>query len=311
MNNLAKVIELIIPKEKRIICISDIHGYLDLLILLLEKIKFSSDDILILLGDSYTKGPKVHETLKYVINLCKKNNVYVIRGNCDWIIEDIEDSETEWIESLPHIIKTNDYVFVHGGLSSNDFNDLNRQDARECMKTDAFMEKDLVFDKYIITGHLPTVNYCHQIPCHNPIINEGKRIIAIDGGTIKRGGQLNAFIIHDDKFTFKYVDSLPAIRAEKNQPESGGTLNITWNDRFIELIEKGEEFGIYRHIKTGRTLSIPNMSVWNDDDGSLCVANLATDYYLPVNAGDIISVEKRFSDKIYAKKDGVQGWISL
>jgi len=317
MSGSAKVIELNmkmkIPKEKRIICISDIHGYLDLFLSLLDKIKFSDDDILILLGDFYTKGPKIHETLKYVIGLSQKQNVYVIRGNCDWIIDNMQDSEKEWLENLPHIIKTDDYIFVHGGLSLNNLSDLSKQDAWECMKNDAFMEKDLFFDKYIVTGHWPTVNYCHQIPCFNPIINDEKRIIAIDGGTIKSGGQLNAFIINNDEFSFDCVDSLPVFRAEKNQSESGGTLNITWNDRFIELIEKekGGEFGIYKHIKTGQTLSIPNISVWTDENGGLCSANLATDYYLPVNAGDIISVDKRFSDKIFAKKDGVAGWINL
>ena len=308
MSEPAKVVKLKIPVEKRIICISDIHGNLDLFTLLLDKIKFSCDDVLILLGDLYTKGPQGRETLKYIIELYKKNNVYAVRGNSDWITDTMENSEKEWIQSLPHIIETSDYVFVHGGLASND---LSEQNGKDCMKNDAFMEKELMFDKYIVTGHWPTVNYCHQIPCHNPIINNEQRIIAIDGGTIKDGGQLNAFMIHNNGFTFDCVDRLPVFRAEKKQPESGGTLSITWNDRFIELIEKGEEFGLYKHIKTGRTLCIPNVAVWTEANGSLCASNLATDYYLPVDAGDVISVEKRFSNKIFAKKNGVAGWVNL
>ena len=150
MSGTAKIIGLNIPEEKRVICISDIHGNLDLFMTLLDKIKFSCDDALILLGDFYTKGPQSRQTLKYVIELCRKNNVYAVRGNSDWIANDIDNSEKEWIESLPHIIETSDYIFVHGGLSSDD---LNVQNAWECMKNDAFMEKDLTFEKYIITGH--------------------------------------------------------------------------------------------------------------------------------------------------------------
>jgi protein phosphatase len=308
MNRYAKVTKLKIPKEKRIVCISDIHGYLDLLILLIDKIKFSCDDVLIMLGDFYTKGPQSCETLKYVINLCQKNNVYAIRGNSDWISDDIKDTEKEWIENLPHIIETSDYIFVHGGLSSND---LSKQECKTCMKNDAFMEKELAFDRYVVTGHWPTINYCHKIPCHNPIIDKEKKIISIDGGTIKGNGQLNAFIIHNNEFSFEYVDSLPVFHVEKNQPENGGTLNITWNDRFIELIEKGDEFSVCKHIKTKQPICIPNISIWSDDKGNLCAVNFSTDYYLPVNVGDVIYVEERFSNKMFAKKDGVMGWVNL
>jgi len=306
MSEPATIINLSIPTKKRIICISDIHGNIDMLVALLEEIKFSSDDILILLGDFYTKGPKGKETLEYVIKLCQKDNVYAIRGNSDLIKDSLSEPEKEWILNLPHIIETSDYIFVHGGLTSGD---LTKQTAWECMKNDAFMETDLVFDKYIITGHWPVNNYCYKIPCLNPIIDEEKRIVAIDGGTINKGGQLNAFIICDGKFLFESVDLLPIYTVKKSQTESGGTLNITWKNRFVELVEQGEEFSVYRHTATGRVLPIANTFVW-DDNGNTC-AVLATDYYLPVSEGDVVSVVERFSDRIFAKKDGVMGWIRL
>lgn len=307
MSELATVLNLSIPAKKRIISISDIHGNIDMLIALLEKIKFSPNDILILLGDFYTKGPKGRETLEYIIDLCQKDNVYAIRGNTDVISNDLTEIEKEWLAILPHIIETDDYIFVHGGLTSKD---LTKQTAWECMKNDAFMEKDFAFDKYIVTGHWPVNNYCHQIPCLNPIINEEKRVIAVDGGTINKGGQLNAFIICNGIFSFESVDLLPTYIAQKSQTESGGTLNITWQNRFVELVEQGEEFSTYRHTATGKVLSIANTFVWRDDNGNAC-AVLVTDYYLSVSEGDVVSIVERFSDRIFAKKDGAMGWVWL
>ena len=308
MNKKAKVITPPIPKEARIICISDIHGYLDLLEIALEKVKFTDSDILLILGDLYTKGPRGSETLNYIIELSSRDNVYVIRGNSDWLDDNLSDSEREWLENLPHIIETDDYIFVHGGLTSSD---LSEQEAERCMKNDAFMEQDVKFDKYIVTGHWPTINYCHEIPCHNPIINEEKRIIAIDGGTIKKGGQLNVFIIEDGKFSFQSTDALPEYRVEKSQSESGGTLNVTWNDRYIEMIEEGAEFSVCRHLPSGKTLSIPNAAIWTDSDGKLCASNISTDYHLAVNEGETVSVEMRFSDRMFTKKNGTSGWVLL
>ena len=307
MSEPAIIISLTISTKQRIISISDIHGNIDMLVALLEKSELSDDDILILLGDFYTKGPKGKETIEYIIKLCQRSSVYAVRGNTDIIADDMTQIEKEWLESLPHIIETEEYTFVHGGLTSHD---LTKQTAWECMKNDAFMDKDLAFDKYIITGHWPVNNYCHKVPCLNPIVNEEKRIVAIDGGTINRGGQLNAFIIRGGEFSFESVDLLPKYIVKKSQLKSGGTLNITWHDRFVELVEQGEEFSVYRHTATGKTLSIANTFVWADDEGNTC-AVLVTDYYLPVSKGDIVSVVERFSDRIFAKKDGIMGWVRL
>ncbi|HEY8348436.1 MAG TPA: metallophosphoesterase [Clostridia bacterium] len=47
----ARLEQVSIPENKRIICISDVHGKTDLLRKLLDKVKFSDQDILILVGD--------------------------------------------------------------------------------------------------------------------------------------------------------------------------------------------------------------------------------------------------------------------
>jgi predicted phosphodiesterase len=305
----ANVTQINIPLDKRVICISDIHGSLDLLKKLLRKINYVDNDILILLGDIYTKGKQPHETLQFIIELSKKPNVYVLRGNCDWEEDYLTVTEKTWLNELPHIIETQDYIFVHGGLTSKD---LDAQDAVSCMKNDGFMEKDLSFDKYIITSHWPTVNYTHKIPCFNPIVNRDKRIIAIDGGNVlKDAGQLNAFIISSGEYSYSYADDLPEIKIAKTQIPIGGHLNITWFDRFIEFIEDiDDEFNLYKHIQSGKTIVLPKNGVWTDNNGNLCECDNGTDYYLPVDIGDVVSLVKQYGNKILVKKNGIVGWIN-
>ncbi|MCL2522450.1 MAG: metallophosphoesterase [Erysipelotrichales bacterium] len=310
---LAKVKQITTPLDKRVICISDIHGYLDLFKRLLAKVKFNDKDILVILGDFYTKGQtgQNHETLKYIMELSERKNVYVLRGNCDRIEDYLTEEEKTWIENLPHIIESNEYIFVHGGIESEN---LDQQIAINCMDNDAFMEKGLIFKRYVITGHWPCFNYTHQIPCFNPIINEKQKIIAIDGGIIPKSdmGQLNAFMIENQKFSFTFLDDLPKIVINKDQQETcSDILTITWNDRHVEVVEKGEVFSLYKHLASGKLMTLPNHGEFIDFNGDLGQPSFGTNYYLPVRAGDIVSVVASFGNRIYAKKDGIVGWIDL
>ncbi|MCL2004308.1 MAG: metallophosphoesterase [Oscillospiraceae bacterium] len=291
----------------RTVCISDIHGHLELFEKLLAKVGYAPDDTLLLLGDLYTKGPRPRETLKRVFELSRSPNVHILRGNCEDITDDLLPEETAWIEALPHILEADGYIFAHGGLPSEDLRNL---DAWACMKNDAFLEQGLSFSRRVVTGHWPVYNYCHRIPCHNPMIREEQRKIAIDGGcVIKDSGQLNAFIIQDGAFSFESADNLPPYRVEKTQQERGGTLNITWKDKQVEMIEPGDEFSQVRHTESGKTLTIPTSYLYTDAGGVLSGCRCGTDYFLPVAAGETVSVVDRFSDRILAKKNGTVGWI--
>ena len=161
-----RIVSLALPKGRRIIAISDIHGNLPYLEGLLEKLRFNEEDILFILGDFTEKGPQSLETLRYIMNLSEKYCVYTLCGNCDiWaplIDEEIGEGaasvmpymerkplslgrqicaemgiefspdmdynafrervlteykrEMDFLRSLPTLIDTGDYVFVHGGI---------------------------------------------------------------------------------------------------------------------------------------------------------------------------------------------------
>ena len=82
----ARVAHLTLPPDRRILAVSDVHGNLPYLQGLLEKARFTPDDVLILVGDLLEKGPRSLDTLRHVTALAKTHTVYAVSGNCDWWI---------------------------------------------------------------------------------------------------------------------------------------------------------------------------------------------------------------------------------
>ena len=62
---------------------SDIHGHKDLFDKMLEKIKFSSDDTLYILGDVIDRGP---DGIKTLLKIMKMPNVKMILGNHEYMM---------------------------------------------------------------------------------------------------------------------------------------------------------------------------------------------------------------------------------
>lgn len=80
-----KIERIKLDKNKRIICISDIHGGYSLFRKLLKKVKYTKDDYLFILGDIIEKGPDNLKTLRYVMKLAKSDNTFVLLGNNDYM----------------------------------------------------------------------------------------------------------------------------------------------------------------------------------------------------------------------------------
>ena len=88
-----------VPKGRRLIAISDIHGNLPYLRGLLEKLSFSRDDTLVIVGDILEKGPYSLETLQYVMALCREYDVHPLCGNCDFWHEFCDDPCDEQMDA--------------------------------------------------------------------------------------------------------------------------------------------------------------------------------------------------------------------
>ena len=102
----AHISRMTLPPGRRIIAISDIHGRLDYFTGLLEKLRFSKDDILFIVGDFVEKGPESLATLRYIMKLCSTHTVHVSCGNCDWWYPILNADDWRMrASSVPYILK--------------------------------------------------------------------------------------------------------------------------------------------------------------------------------------------------------------
>lgn len=125
--------------------IPDIHGFYDTFVALLEKIQFSKNDQLFLLGDYIDKGKKGKEVLNFIIEMIEnEQNIYPLRGNHEdmyltshfrkrdedsqWVptlnrTKGIRDKEKKlfpkylaFIEKLPYYYELDNFYLVHAGI---------------------------------------------------------------------------------------------------------------------------------------------------------------------------------------------------
>ncbi|MBR5519534.1 MAG: serine/threonine protein phosphatase, partial [Clostridia bacterium] len=72
---------------RRVIAISDIHGNATVLARLLTRLQLTDDDLLIFVGDYVNRGTESIETLAMVMDLAKRENVVVLKGNMDRLLD--------------------------------------------------------------------------------------------------------------------------------------------------------------------------------------------------------------------------------
>ena len=380
MSRPAAVIRPHIEPGRRVIAVSDIHGNLPFLQGVLEKVRFSPDDVLVIVGDLLEKGKDSLSTLRYVMELQKSRTVYTLCGNCDYIdrmflegraIEKAAFSrrgnsllgaadagvdqelwpvlsywgtrsvllqmglelgrpmpqgpgdlpalraallehfpeETGFLLAMPHILEWGNFIFVHGGIPREDR--LDELDAYSCMKNDDFLGQGRSFRKWVVVGHWPVTLYNPSIQCSAPLIDRERHIASIDGGCVlKLDGQLNALIIPDitgDGMSCTWYDGLEQVTALDGQEASPDPVNIRWSDSVVEVLSEQGDCVLVRRPSDRRELWLPHdfVSVWRD--GKTHTED-ATDYRLPVAAGDRLGLVRETGRGLLVKKDGVTGW---
>lgn len=222
--------------------------------------------------------------------------------------------EIKWLTELPTAIETEEYIFVHAGLEDRE--DWKETERKNAIAMPAFFNKSHRADKYVIVGHWPVVNYSEEAPSNNPVIDNVKKIIAIDGGNaIKEAGQLNAFIIHrdilNDTFSYAYVDHFPQYEVladfNANAVMKGG---VTYPHYYIEPVERMKDFTVCKQIGTNELLHVKNEYIKQLESGEYTVKTDISCAQISIRKGDTLSlIDGSCMGYDLIKKDGVEGWI--
>lgn len=216
--------------------------------------------------------------------------------------------EFDFIRRLPHIIETGHCIFVHGGVRPDV--PMEKQTGGECMKFDNFRSYGYKFDKWVVVGHWPVVLYNEDFVCANPIIDREHRVISIDGGCVlKDDGQLNALIIPFDgseDFSFAAYDPFPVKTVKTPQKRSERSYYIRWGDNEVQVLNRGAEFSLCRHVRTGYEMEILTKYLYSDEE--FCKCNDSTDLELGLKPGDRVSVVEETSRGYLVKHNGTSGW---
>ena len=339
-------LNLSIDYNKRILCVSDIHGGYNLLDELLNKVNYNpNDDYLFILGDVINRGEHSLESINYIINLCKNKNVYMIKGNHEEDFYNRNDLQRDLIKT--YVTKKTSLLndlFVdadYNGLSEDGIFDYAYNNYRYIFDfisnlPDMIITEKYIFahsayfdnntvssvvrtadyikydykskDKWIIVGHYPTANY--------PELTDNKF-------------NCNPLILKNKKICL--------IDGGKGTKDFGqvnlliienGLFSYTYSDWFkkIEVINNQEESGnvsiTYKDpyveiIKDlgeqllcryhDKEVALEKRLVYLDKNGKYNARN-SSSVFLKLNKGDMVSLIYRGETISQIKKDGIVGY---
>lgn len=166
---------------------SDIHGCYEEFIKMLDKINFSNDDELYILGDIFDRGSDPLEILDYIVG---HKNITLLKGNHEKMFEeafesgdyslwyynggqvthnklikgglDKEQQVYHYIRRLPIIKIVDSFILVHAGLCFSDnydcleLEEFLRQDEETCLWTRENIGNEQKYKDYtVVCGHTP------------------------------------------------------------------------------------------------------------------------------------------------------------
>lgn len=203
----------------RTIAIGDIHGDIDRLNKLLDKLQPKKDDTFVFLGDYIDVGPHPKAVITRLIDLSKETNCIFLRGNHeDMLLKAVktkaEHDIEEWIfcggittlqdygdfiemltlhkdffNQLKLYHLTDKYLFVHGGVRPD--KPLEEQEKQDLLWIrDNFIYNRHMLKQKVIFGHTPFIE---------PYIDKDK--IGINTGCgLDEDAYLTAFICNEETF---------------------------------------------------------------------------------------------------------------
>ena len=217
----------------------------------------------------------------------------------------------DFINTLPVVLFADDLVFVHGGYDK-DFDPAVNEN--EMLKFDDYNRLSSVNDQKVIVGHWPTANLRHDTNNNTPYFNWEKNIITIDGGMgVTSSGELNALIIEKkhghQSISFlqeNQFETVTVIAEHRFQKEERTFINYPHFD--IEVLAKGDDMSLCRHIQSGKELTIFN-ALLEEVDGRPQVITTYINHFLNLPVGESVELVMVYDDCALVKHDGEFGWL--
>lgn len=222
--------------------------------------------------------------------------------------------ELDFLRSRPTILTAGRYLFVHGGVPTDDLGTLEGTDAQPYVKNDAFWEQEYRFEHYtVVTGHWPVWLYRRDREDGSPLLDRERNIFCIDGGCgLKAAGQLNGIMISDGladnpDISWTSYDEFPVVTALEARAGAPADIHINYYDSEVDLLEERGELGRIRLKSSGEIVEVPLSWVEQWSDGKLHSEDYC-DGRLAVEAGDELSLIYRTENNCYMKKQAQLGW---
>lgn len=222
--------------------------------------------------------------------------------------------ELEFLWTRPTILTAGNYLFVHGGVPTEDLTVLTEMKPEALLKNDDFLNQGHSFHEHIVvTGHWPTCLYRADREDVSPVFETERQILCIDGGNgLKRSGQLNGIVIPNSRAGMEQIfwmgyDGFPAIRAGEKQEGREAGIHIRYFDSVVELVEQKGDMALWKQLSSGKIFEGPVDWTYHDGEGRMHFSDYA-DTLLEVEPGDRLSVIRETSAGYYCKKEGRIGW---
>lgn len=340
-----KILKLNLDYSKRILCVSDIHGGYNLLDSNLKKVNYNPEnDYLFILGDVINRGENSFDSIKYIIELCKNKNVYMIKGNHEEdfynrndlqrdmiktyvtletsllhdILKDVDTSTFTEDDIFDYVYDNHKYIFdfiekLPDMIETEKFIFVHSayfdtNTVSSVVRTADYLHHDYKSkDKWIIVGHYPTANYpeyTNGVFNCNPLILRDRKICLIDGGKGTKHFGQVNLLIIENN-EFKSIYSDNFKKIEVvNNQEARGNVSIMYKDPYVKILQEMDEF--YLCEFHGKEILLEKRMVYTDDRGYN--ARNSTNHYLELKKGDTVSLIHEGKNISEVKKDGIVGY---
>ncbi len=224
---------------ERIFLTSDIHGHYSMFEELLDKIKLTKKDLLIILGDSCDRGPKTYELYKKYYDLEKEGyNIKHLRGNHeDMLIKAMESGD-------------NDHWYRNGG-----------EKTQKSFYNNSESKDTLTFEEWLEREGIKSIKWFVDWLDRIPIMISGKKNLFVHAAfdtTKSEDEQEHRFLIWDRNDFWTNNKTGKAIYFG-HTPSKDGKIRHYVND--VHCIDTGSyKNGIIAcvELKTGKEIYIKN-----------------------------------------------------